>query len=637
MFKGFSLSIKLTIAFLLTASLVAGVSIYQIKSVNDFNRSSIHEISLDADRLGELETMRVKVMDVERQAIDFYNHHLAGDPTNAESSQAALQKLGQEIDEIEKTYQGLNSGNANVSQETVTSILDGNDQMIQAAIDFVGAIGNVPAAQAAKMADDLVDRQKMLNDKIAQAIAGTSKLIDTEEASIVTKMAEISRTNMMLAGLAVSVAVIIGLLVAELLSRSIAKIQTGAERIANGDFSRPIAVGSHDEIGRLAESFNMMAVRLRDSYARLAFERQRDETLLESINDGLIAIDTEGKIVLVNSRAVDMLELGDRETLPGRSLDEVLRLWGQDDKPLPADYRLARKAYEASGAVSEALNYHRSDGKKIAVLIGMSPVISDGKVAGVIMVVRDVTREREVDRMKTEFISLASHQLRTPLSAIKWFSEMLLSGDAGKLTPDQTEFAKNVADSTERMIDLVNSLLNISRIESGRIMVDPKPTDLSELVNGIVNDLKAKIEERQQTLVVSVHKELPKINLDPRLVGQVYLNLLTNAIKYTPKGGEVSVIVSRKDNDLVSQVSDNGYGIPKSEQVKMFQKFFRATNVSKVETDGTGLGLYLIKAIVESSGGKIWFESEEGKGTTFWFSLPMSGMKPKQGEVTLDA
>jgi PAS domain S-box-containing protein len=406
-----------------------------------------------------------------------------------------------------------------------------------------------------------------------------------------------------------------------------------AQRIAGGDFSSQIEVSSDDELGELAVAFNKMSASLRSSYRRLALEKERDETLLESMNEGMVALDEQGKIVLINSVAVDMFGLDPKAT--NVSFAEKVSLLSQQGKDVSPEM-LPSNAL-ATGEAAEGVYMLKNEGEhKVLVNISASPIKLEERVAGAILVIRDVTKEKEVDRMKTEFISLASHQLRTPLSAIKWFSEMLLNGDAGELKPEQKDFTKNISDSTDRMVDLVNSLLNISRIESGRIIVDPKPTDLKELIGGIVNDLKAKTEERQQTLIISVHSELPKINLDSRLIGQVYLNLLTNAVKYTPKNGEISVTVSKKGNDIISQVTDNGYGIPKAQQGRVFEKFFRAENVAKFETDGTGLGLYLIKAVVESSGGKIWFESEEGKGTSFWFTLPLSGMKAKEGEVTLD-
>jgi len=442
--------------------------------------------------------------------------------------------------------------------------------------------------------------------------------------------------NILAVGLVVMLAVFLGAVVSRSISRSLGELKDSAERLANGDFSQEVAVTGSDQIDQVGQAFNMMAVRLRGSYQRLAFEAERDKILLESLGEGLITIDEKAKVVLINGKAMQILELDEREIAKGKLVNDIFTIYDQGDVRVLAKQTPAVMALHKATPIEGIFGFHKKEGGKLLVNISANPVVVNEKVAGAIMILRDVTKEREIDRMKTEFISLASHQLRTPLSAIRWYVEMLIAGDAGKLSSEQKDFAKIISESTDRMIALVSALLNISRIESGRITVTPKPTDLRELVTGVINDLKAKTEEKQQTLAISVHADLPKIKLDPHLIGQVYLNLLTNAIKYTQKNGEISVFISRKGNQVLSQITDNGYGIPKDQQDRVFQKFFRAANAVKVETDGTGLGLYLIKAVIESSGGKIWFESEENKGTTFWFSIPMSGMKARKGEVTLD-
>ena len=290
-----------------------------------------------------------------------------------------------------------------------------------------------------------------------------------------------------------------------------------------------------------------------------------------------------------------------------------------------------------SSSIINPVYYVRKDKSKFPVAITAAPINSGGKFSGAIDVFKDITHEIEVGKMKNEFISLASHQLRTPLSAIKWYAEMLLEGNAGKLDAEQAKFVDNINLSNQRMIDLVNTLLNISRIESGRIIIESKPTDLKEIISAVVHEFEPKIKEKKQKIIVNINPNLKKINCDPKLIFEVYKNLISNAIKYSPKEGEIQIFVSSDKDNVISQITDNGYGIPKKDQNKVFTKFYRGENILKIETEGTGLGLYLIKSIVESSGGKIWFKSQENKGTTFWFSLPLKGVQPKKGEVSINS
>ena len=361
------------------------------------------------------------------------------------------------------------------------------------------------------------------------------------------------------------------------------------------------------------------------------------EAMINSTADGLTVTDQEGKIVIMNPAAAKMLLYDPKEVI-GKDYIGIARAADKNGVFIQPENRPLKTILKAGGSfTNHTANYYiRRDNTKFPAAITTSAILINSQIIGAIITFRDVTHEKEVDRMKTEFLSLASHQLRTPLSAIRWFLEMLIAGDAGKLNPEQTEFVQNINESTVRMIQLVNDLLNITRIESGRIIIDPKPTDLGKLIQSVIAELQPKLEVKKQKIILSCHPDLKQINLDPNLISAVYLNLLNNAIKYSPEGGEIMVMVSKKGPEVLSQISDSGFGIPQNEQHRIFEKFFRATNIVKRESQGTGLGLYLVKAIIESSNGKIWFKSEENHGTTFWFSLPIGGILPKKGEVTIN-
>lgn len=474
----------------------------------------------------------------------------------------------------------------------------------------------------------------------------------------------------------------------------IKKLRQAASSLAKGDLNYHVSVETQDEVGDLAASFNEMAFNLRSD--RFALERysqglenmvkektndlqskiddlkdaknmilkiannteeERKKTLeekdkidaiLHSIGDGVFVVDKDLKVVVVNEVAAKMSGYKEEEILGAKYSDKLNFVFEDTGK---INSQFIDKAIETK-LVQKMSNHTvliNKDGSKIQVADSAAPLFdAERNIIGCVVVFRNVTKEREVDRAKTEFVSLASHQLRTPLSAINWYSEMLLEGDAGKLNEDQRKYLEEVYKGNQRMVELVNSLLNVSRLELGTFVVEPEPINIIDLIKSSVSEIKPQVIIKKIKFEERYGDNLPMFNADSKLLRMIFQNLLSNAVKYTPDEGKVVIgiaVVDAEDEfggkiiaekSIAVFVSDTGYGITLGQQDKIFSKLFRADNVREKDTEGTGLGLYIVKAIIDLSGGMIWFKSEEDKGTTFFFTLPIGGMKRKEGTKKLN-
>jgi signal transduction histidine kinase len=239
-------------------------------------------------------------------------------------------------------------------------------------------------------------------------------------------------------------------------------------------------------------------------------------------------------------------------------------------------------------------------------------------------IIRVVDQIIRLDRMKSEFVSVASHQLRTPLSAIKWETELLLSKFKKGLNKKQLKNVENIDMLSVRMIRLVNDLLDVARIEQKRLILRKEPVDLGKIANEIVAETDQMTKSRNIEVVFNCGKNNPKVIGDEARLKMVIENLLNNSVKYTTNRGKIEIKIGKKDNSLVFSIKDNGVGIPEEQQGRIFDKFFRSDNIVKYQTEGTGLGLYISKNIIEQLGGKIWFQSVENLGSIFSFSLPIN-------------
>jgi len=343
-------------------------------------------------------------------------------------------------------------------------------------------------------------------------------------------------------------------------------------------------------------------------------ELEKFKLAVENSTDHIIITDPDGVIQFANKAA---------EVITGYKISEMVgqtpRLWGglMDGEFYKNLWKTIK--YDRTSFTGEITN-RRKTGETYLALTKIAPVLNSKSVlVGFVGTEDDITKEREIDRAKTEFVALASHQLKTPLSAINWSIEGLLDDKKAKLTEKQTKTLKDVYKMSQQMGDLVITLLDISKIQLGTFVIELKETDISAICDEVLKSLEVKIESNK-TKVGRKYPDKFIVQTDPRLVKIIIQNLISNAVKYGKSEGEIVVGFEKSDSQVLIQVSNEGNPIPIEEQPRVFERFFRTAEVKGIE--GTGLGLYMTKEIVEKLGGKIWFKSSPNTGTTFYVSLP---------------
>ncbi len=350
--------------------------------------------------------------------------------------------------------------------------------------------------------------------------------------------------------------------------------------------------------------------------ARQKAEEEKTKTLaiISNFADGLLVFDKKGVISMVNPQAEKMFRIKE-EMVKGKSLLDLRK------------YSLFAPAVDLifkKGKVQKVKRVSFSPKKEITIEVTVVPLKKE-KGEEYMAIFHDISREKTIERLKTEFVSLSAHQLRTPLSVIKWTLSLLREENLSE--KEKKEFIEKLWIANERMIKLVNDLLNVTRIEEGRYVYNLQLKDIVEVATQVIKPRIELAKKKGLTFIFKKPKEkIPKVKIDEEKISLCIQNLVENAINYTPPGGKVIVSIEYDKNkkEILFSVKDTGIGIPKEQRQRIFTKFFRADNAVKMETEGSGLGLFITKNIINAHKGRIWFKSQENKGSTFYFSLPVA-------------
>ncbi len=377
-----------------------------------------------------------------------------------------------------------------------------------------------------------------------------------------------------------------------------------------------------EEMGRREEASQSLERNLQV----LERKKARDLALLQSIGEGVIAVDAGGEIIMINSVVEKMFNIYEKDVV-GKAYSEVFTLYNESGNPIPPSKSPLHQTIQSQEMQkSDRYFYRNYNNQPFPVAITASPIMLDGQNIGVVEVLRDISEEKAIAKAKDEFVSLASHQLRTPLSAIKWYAERLLK--TLKMSAKEKEYMNTIYEDSARMSGLLSDYLNVSRLELKTEKLKIEKVSPEDIVKNVTKDLEPMIEDKKLKVETKISGNI-KINSDRKLLDMIIQNLISNAVKYSKEKGHITISLSKysgKDSHfkdgLVISVEDTGMGIPLDEQSKLFTKLFRAKNALTSNVEGTGLGLYTMKAAVDRLGGIVWFDSKPGKGTHFSITVP---------------
>lgn len=419
------------------------------------------------------------------------------------------------------------------------------------------------------------------------------------------------------------VLLIIASLVSTSLASGIKKLQESAQKIESGELKTSILIKSGDEIESLSNSFGSMVNRLLMRENQIMKEKQETETMLQSLADGVIALNQDNKIIAFNKAAHKITGLND-DVVIGKDIDEALDVYSDGQKvPFVFYYNKTHTGKTVSLKESN-LSLIKDNGEKVAIELTADQILFQDQRVGTIIVIHDITKEKQLEEMKLDFVSMAAHELRTPLTSIRGYLSVFMEEDI-VLNEEQKTFLQRMNISCDQLMALVENLLNITRIERGAMALNVGTVNWMEIVNTVFDQIYNRAVEKNIAITIKQpEKVLPTVEVDSFRISEVLTNLIANAINYTDAGGSVTISFEEIYGEVITHIADTGQGIPKEALPRLFTKFFRVSGKLEQGSKGTGLGLYIAKAIVEMHHGKIWVDSSVGRGSTFSFSVPAS-------------